>query len=47
MYLNLMEAGHAMVDIDNQDMKFYIEMLDYKKKKEEKKKLQNLDASGL
>ena len=47
MYLSLMEAGHTMCEIDNMDIAFYMKMLDYKKKKEEKKKLQNLDNAGL
>lgn len=47
MYLNLMESGHSMVDIDEQDMKFYIQMLNYKKEKEEKKVKNNMDAQGL
>ena len=47
MYLNLMEAGHSMVDIDNQDMNFYIGMLAYKSKKEEAKTLNKMDAQGL
>ena len=47
MYLNLMEAGHSMVDIDNQDMNFYIGMLAYKSKKEEAKTQNKMDAQGL
>ena len=47
MYLSLMEAGHSMNEIDEIDIAFYMRMLDYKRNKEEKKKLQNLDNAGL
>ena len=37
MYLNLMEAGHSMTDIDNIDIVFYLKMLNHKQEKENKK----------
>lgn len=47
MYLNLMEAGHSMTDIDNIDIVFYLKMLNHKQEKENKKKLQNMDSAGV
>ena len=47
MYLSLMEAGHAMDDIDNVDIVFYLKMLNHKKEKETKKKLQSMDSAGV
>ena len=47
MYLNLMEAGHSMSDIDNTDMEFYINMLEYKQEKEKRKKIQSMDNAGV
>lgn len=47
MYLKLMENGISMVDIDNQDMYFYMKLLRYKESKELQENAQKLDGLGL
>lgn len=36
-----------MTDIDNIDILFYLKMLNYKKEKETRKKLKNMDSAGV